>query len=153
MQGRPQEAQGEARAGGGVCRRILQLTKVQQDEIAKERAAATAIGVDTFLGRTGAARARFHVRHEEEESDEGEFEDDGFEDYDVGEGSSIGSCPRTDTRSRGSRSPTRSGEHEVKLAGAGGAGNAKDDAPALPPKVVDVYTKYALPRCHAMRGG
>jgi len=30
------------------------------------------------------------------------------------------------------------GEHEAKLAGAGGTGNAKDDTPALPPKAVDV---------------
>jgi len=35
-------------------------------------------------------------------------------------------------------------EHEAKLAGTGGAGNTKDDAPALPPKVFDVYAKYAL---------
>jgi len=95
-------------ADSELSKRILQLAKVQQDEIAEERAAATAIGVDTFLGGTGAVPARFQVRQEEQESDEGEFEDDGFEDYDVDEGSSIGSCPRTDTRSRGSRSPTRS---------------------------------------------
>jgi len=121
----------------GLSKRVLQLAKERRDEIADECAAATAIGVDAFLERTAAAPARFQVRQEEQESDEGEFEDDGFE-KDVDEGSSIGSCARTD-----SRSPPRSWRTRGDAFWSG-RGNAQDDAPALPPKVVDVYTKYAL---------
>ena len=40
----------------GQSKRILQLAKEQQDEVAGERAAATAIGAAAFLGRTSAAR-------------------------------------------------------------------------------------------------
>jgi hypothetical protein len=141
----------------GLSKRILQLAKEQQDEIAEERAAATAIGADAFLGRTGAAPTRFQVRQEEEESDEGEFEDDGFEDYDVDEEIHVDGddeelfnrfVPQDGHQeqriSLADKILEKIAEHEAKLAGAGGAGSTQDDAPALPPKVVDVYTKYAL---------
>ena len=146
----------------GLSKRILQLAKEQQDEIAEERAAATAIGADAFLGRTGVAPTRFQVRQEEEESDEGEFEDDVFEDYDVdeegvdeeiyvdGDDEELFNrfMPQDGHReqriSLADKILEKIAEHEAKLAGAGGAGSAKDDAPALPPKVIEVYTKYAL---------
>ena len=134
----------------GLSKRILLLAKEQQDEIAEERAAATAIGADAFLG---GAQMRFQ---EEEESDEGEYGDDGFEDeedeeveeVEVDEGDEElfnRFMPHGDQQeqriSLADKILEKIAEHEAKLAGKGGAAQ-EDAAPALPPKVVEVYTKY-----------
>ncbi|KAI5854412.1 Bystin-domain-containing protein [Tricharina praecox] len=142
----------------GLSKRILLLAKEQQDEISEERAAAAAVGVGAFIGG-GGAQMRIQVQEEEEDSDEGEFDDDdGFEDeeeeveeIEVDEGDEelfnrfMPQEGQQEQRvSLADKILEKIAEHEAKLAGGGGQGKGQDDVLALPPKVVEVYTKVGI---------
>jgi essential nuclear protein 1 len=138
----------------GLSKRILQLAKEQQDEIEEEREAAAAVGQQlpgngvAFLGAAG------HMRVEEEESDdEGDYEDYEFgdeeevEEVEVEEGDEElfnRFLPQGQPEQRISLADKileKIAEHEAKLAGA--RGNPQEqEVPQLPPKVIEVYTKY-----------
>jgi essential nuclear protein 1 len=131
----------------GLSKRILHLAKEQQDEIEEENQANRSQARD--LGFMGAAR---QMRFEEDpESDEGDYEDvefgdeEEFEEVEVDEGDEelfnrfMPSGQPEQRVSLADKILEKIAEHEAKLAGH----NVEmEEAPSLPPKVIEVYTKY-----------
>ena len=141
----------------GLSKRILQIAKEQQDEIALETEAATR-DVTGFLGAAG--QMRFDDDDDDEDSDEGEndgfgYEEEEVEEVEVDEGDEelfnrfmSADLPQPQQQqqrvSLADKILEKIAEHEAKLASGHGGEMGDDSTPALPPKVVEVYTKYVF---------
>lgn len=136
----------------GLSKRILQIAKEQQDEVALETEVATRDATG-FLGAAGQMRLDDNDNDGDNDSDSGSAEYDEFgyeeeevEEVEVDEGDEelfnrfVSADLQQQRVSLADKILEKIAEHEAKLAG--GHGGQKDDSTAaLPPKVIEVYTK------------
>lgn len=140
--------QPEAFVDSNLSKRILHLAKEQQDEILMETEATGPAATTNINFGGSAGQMRFE---EDPESDEGEYEDYGddeeeVEEIEVDEGDEElfnRFMPQGQPEQRVSLADKileKIAEHEAKLSGHS---VEPDQTPQLPPKVIEVYSKYA----------
>lgn len=146
---RERQERGEEYVDSGMSQKILQLAKEQQDELQAEETASSALrGQNIFAGVAGQMR----FEESDPETDEGEWEEYDADDDGVVEELEMNEedeelfnrfMPGSAAEQRVSLADKileKIAEHEAKVAGSGG-NREEDEAPALPPKVIEVYTK------------
>ncbi|KAL7276672.1 snoRNA-binding rRNA-processing protein [Rhizina undulata] len=143
---REKQDRSEEYVGSGMSKKILQIAKEQQDEIEdEEESHGPGAGIGGFLGAAGAMR--FDEEEDEDEFKEEYGEEEEFEEVEVDEGdlelfSRFMPTEQPEQRiSLADKILEKIAEHEAKLAGHG---VEEDQAPSLPPKVVEVYTKVGI---------
>jgi essential nuclear protein 1 len=133
-----------------LSQRILQIAKEQQDEIQMEDEDSASVYGNINVGFGGGA-GDLRFEEEPQSDDEGEYEDlefvDEEEEVEVDQGDEelfhrfLPSDQPEQRISLADKILEKIAEHEAKLVGhSAGA----EETPSLPPKVVEVYTKYEL---------